>query len=191
VTATRPDAVTQQPVAIGTFAGTASPFQPFTINTTGPSFLKPTGDCWQRGALPSALTPDLQPGDNVTFIGTSFFGPPPRTTVTVGAPTGTPGPVPLCGTLAPWARNAITNPPAGAGATVTLSGVAQRFCTSVSHTTPSVQATPAANGAWSATLQLGTLNNGTVTVTPVFTVPDAGTGASARIAGPKVSLTKS
>lgn len=198
VTATRADAVTNAPVAIGTFAATAMTFQPFTINASAPTFLKPTGDCWQKGALSSALTPDLQPGDKLAFVGTALFGQPPRTTITVGAPVGTPGPVPVCSTLAPWARNAILNPPATAGASVVLNGVAQKFATQVAltatdgtHTTPPVQATPAANGTWSATLALGTLASGPVTVAPVFTVPDATTGATVHIAGPKASLTKS
>jgi hypothetical protein len=198
VTATRLDAVTNAPVAIGTFAATAMTFQPFTINTSGPTFLKPAGDCWQKGALASALTPDLQPGDKLAFVGTAILGQPPRTTITVGAPVGTPGPVPVCSALAPWARNAILNPPATVGASVTLNGVAQKFATRVelaatdgTHTTPAVQATPAANGTWSATLALGTLNAGPITVTPVFTVPDATTGSPAHIAGPKAALTKS
>lgn len=197
VTATRADAMTGAPVAIGTFAATAMPFQPFTINTSGPTFLKPTGDCWQKGALTSALTPDLQPGDKLAFVGTSIFGQPPRTTVTVGAPVGTPGPMPVCATLAPWARNAILNPPATAGASLILNGVAQKFATAVAlnatdgTNTATAQATPAANGTWSATLALGTLAGGPVTITPVFTVPDAATGATARIAGPKVTVTKS
>lgn len=198
VTVSRADAVTSAPVSIGTFAATAMPFQPFTINTSAPTFLKPTGDCWQKGALSSALTPDLQTGDKVAFVGTAIIGQPPQTTITVGVPVGTPGPVPVCSTLAPWARNAILNPPATAGSSVALSGVAQKFSTQVSltatdgtHTTPAVQAAPAANGSWSATLPLGALDNGRVTITPVFTVPDATTGATARIAGPKASLTKS
>jgi hypothetical protein len=174
------------------------PFQPFTINTSAPTFLKPTGDCWQKGALLSALTPDLQTGDKLAFVGTAIFGQPPRTTITVGTPVGTPGPVPVCSALAPWGRNAILNPPATAGSSVALNGVAQKFATRVTltatdgtHTTPAVQATPAANGTWSATLPLGALDNGPVTITPVFTVPDAATGATAHIAGPKASLTKS
>jgi hypothetical protein len=198
VTATRADAVTGAPVAIGTFAATAMTFQPFTINTSAPTFLKPTGDCWQKGALSAALTPDLQPGDKLAFVGTSIFGQPPKTTITVGALVGTPGPVPVCAGLAPWARNAILNPPASAGASVALNGVAQKLATQVTlsasdgtNTTPAVQTAPAANGTWSATVPLGALANGTVTITPVFTVPDATTGEPARIAGPKASLTKS
>ena len=198
VTATRADALTDAPVAIGTFAATAMPFQPFTINTSAPTFLKPAGDCWQKGALSSALTPDLQTGDQLAFVGTALFGQPPRTTITVGVSVGTPGPVPVCSTLAPWARNAILDPPATAGSSVALNGVAQRFATRVAltatdgtHTTPAAQATPNANGTWSATLQLGALDNGRVTVAPVFTVPDATTGATAHIPGPKASLTKS
>ncbi|WP_270044947.1 hypothetical protein [Solirubrobacter ginsenosidimutans] len=198
VTATRADAVTGAPVAVGTFAASAMTFQPFTINTSAPTLLKPTGDCWQKSAWSSALTPDLQTGDKLAFVGTAIFGQPPRTTITVGAPVGSPGPVPVCSALAPWARNAILNPPATAGASVVLNGVAQKFATQVAltatdgaHTTPAVQATPAANGTWSATVQLGTLDNGPVTITPVVTVPDAVTGATAHIAGPKASLTKS
>src|SRR4051812_39255794 len=153
VTATRADAVTSAPVAIGTFAATAMPFQPLTINTSGPTLLKPAGDCWQKGAWSSALTPDLQTGDKLAFVGTAIFGQPPRTTITVGAPVGSPGPVPVCSTLAPWARNAILNPPGTAGSSVTLNGVAQKLATQVAltatdgaHTTAAVQVTPAATG---------------------------------------------
>jgi hypothetical protein len=196
--ATRPDAVTGEPVAIGKFVATASPFSPFTVNTG--ALLAPTGDCWQKGALKSAVTPDLQPGDTLTFTGLTLYGSAPTTSVTVGAPArGTrPGPVPLCASLAPWARNAVIGAPGSAsGPSVELSGVAQPFATSVSltasdgsATTDPVAATPDAGGKWSATLPLGTLASGTIAVTPVFTVPDVSNGDSVRIAGAKVTLTK-
>jgi hypothetical protein len=57
-------------------------------------------------------------------------------------------------------------------------------------TTP-VHVTPAADGTWSATIpadELGALAGGTVTVTPVFAVPDVATGAPAHIAGVPLSL---
>src|SRR5947207_2909252 len=62
---TRPDAVTGTPVVIGTYSGRARPTEPFTVNTTTPTALQPDGDCWQRGALSQALTPDIRPGDTV------------------------------------------------------------------------------------------------------------------------------
>ena len=66
VEATRPDAVTGAPVVIGVFSGNGNQFGPFSVNTTTPTPLNPGGDCWQKGALSQALTPDLRPGDTVT-----------------------------------------------------------------------------------------------------------------------------
>jgi hypothetical protein len=198
VTATRPDAVTSQPVAIGKYVATASPFSPFTVNTSAPSFFKPTGDCWQKGALTSAITPDLLRGDKLTFTGTSFFGTPPTTTVTVGAPApgSSPGPAPVCAVLAPWARNAITSATSTTAASVTVSGVAQPFATQVSltasdgtSTTSPLTLAPQADGKWSTTLDVGVLTHRPITITPVFKVPDVSTGASARIAGATATVT--
>jgi hypothetical protein len=198
LTATRLDAVTAKPVVIGKYVATASRFSPFTVNTSGPSFFKPTGDCWQKGALTSGLTPDLLQGDKLTFTGTAFFGSPPSTTVTVGAPAqgSRPGPVPVCAILAPWARNAITSATKGTGASVSVSGVAQKFATEVSltatdgtSTTAPLTLAPQADGHWSATLDASALTHTPITITPVFKVPDVSTGASAQIAGAKATVT--
>jgi hypothetical protein len=200
LTATRPDALTGKPVTIGRFVAGAALSSSFAVNTTGPSLVRPTGDCWQKGALKTALTPDLLQGDKLVFTATGMFDSPSTTTVTVGAPVpgATPGPVPACANLSPWARNAVTGVPDPAGgSSATVSGVAQAFATSVSltatdgsATTDPVEVTPDADGKWSATLQLGPLASGEVTVAPVFAVPDAGNGETAHVAGPKVALTK-
>jgi hypothetical protein len=83
------------------------------------------------------------------------------------------------------------------GDSVTVSGVAQPFATRVSVSasdgstdTSAVAVTPSDDGSWSATIPLDTPANWTLTVTPVFTVPDVSTGASAQIAGASVTLTK-
>ncbi|MEA2144765.1 MAG: hypothetical protein QOG59_352, partial [Solirubrobacteraceae bacterium] len=114
IDATRPDALTGAPVVIGLLSGTANPFTPFSVNTTTPTPMNPAGDCWQKGALSQALTPDLQPGDTVTLTQASLFGGgTTSTSVTVqSAAKGTTlGPISGCSGIAPWARNAITSGP--------------------------------------------------------------------------------
>jgi hypothetical protein len=59
-----------------------------------------------------------------------------------------------------------------------------------SATTDAVQVAPDADGKWSATLDLGPLASGPITVTPVFTVPDVATGDAVHLAGPPATLTK-
>jgi hypothetical protein len=203
VEATRPDALTGAPVVIGFFSGTADQSTPFSVNTTTPTPLSP-GDCWQSGALSQALTPDLQPGDTVTVSQVGPAGGSPNSTsvaVQAGSPGGTQGPAAGCSDVAPWGRNAITSGPATvSNGALTVAGVAQPLASGVSvsatdgtHTTAPVATTPAADGTWSATLpasQLSALHNGTLTVRPVFTVPDVSTGAQAHIAGVNLTLTK-
>ncbi len=77
---TRPDALTGSPVVIGQYGGFATPFLPFSVNTTTPTPFNPGGDCWQKGklSLPGGvgLTPDIRPGDTVTVTpGLSFEVP--------------------------------------------------------------------------------------------------------------------
>lgn len=205
IQATRPDAVTHKPVVIGQYAGSASPLGPFSVNMTVPTALSPNGDCWQKGALPSALTPDLQPGDTVTLTQEpSFGGEATSTSVPVTGETvgGATGPIPACTEIAPFARNLVTgSPDSVAGGPIGLSGVAQPFATGVSvsvtdgtASTAPVAVTPAGDGSWSATIQAGQVDRlagGRLTVTPVFEVPDVSTGATSHIAGPGVQLSKS
>jgi hypothetical protein len=204
VQATRPDAVTGKPVVIGQYEGSASDLTPFSVNTTTPTPLKPDGDCWQKGALASAVTPDLQPGDTVTVTQAARFGGRSSSTsvaVTPDAVAGAVGPIPACRDIAPFARNAVTvRPDSVAGGPIGLSGVAQPFATGVALTatdgtvsTAPVGVGAAQDGTWSATIpadQIGRLAVGPLTVTPVFEVPDVRTGAMAHIAGLAVQLSK-
>src|ERR1700761_7360302 len=204
ITVTRPDAITGAPVVIGLESGTGTPFAPFSANTITPTPLNPSGDCWQMGALSEALTPDIQPGDTVTVSQTGMFGGAGTSSSTVVQPSdetgAVRGPIAGCAPLAPWARNAITGAPSmlAAGSNLTVSGVAQPLATGVSvsasdgkTTTAPISTTPAANGAWSVTIPapaLASLANRNITVTPVISVPDASTGASAHIAGVGVTV---
>jgi hypothetical protein len=206
VTATRPDAVTGAPVVIGMFAGSANPFTPFSVNSITPTPFNPSGDCWQKGALSEALTPDLQPGDtvNVTQAG-SPGGGSSSSSLTVqpsALANQTLGPISGCSSIAPYARNAITSAPAGiqSATPLTVSGVAQPLATGVSvsatdgtkHTAP-VAVNPAADLSWTATIPASALGSlgGNLTVTPVFSVPDVSTGAPAHIAGVTAAVKKS
>jgi hypothetical protein len=206
VQATRPDAVTHRPVVIGQYADVASSSLPFTVNTTVPTALEPNGDCWQKGALTSAVTPDLQPGDAVTVTQTPQLGGQPTSTsvaVTADNLQGAVGPIPACRDIAPFARNAVTRwPERVAGGPIVLSGVAQPFATRVSVSathgavsTAPVAVSPARDGTWSATIparQVDRLAGGPLSVTPVFEVPDVATGATAHIAaGATVRISKS
>jgi hypothetical protein len=202
VTASRLDPVTGKPVVIGTYTGVANPS--LTVNTTAPSSGIP-GDCWQKGALSSALTPDLLPGDVVTVAGAgAVLGGPPLTASVTVAPDAKPssGPIPACADSAPFAQNTITDAPAsvtGAGA-ITLRGRAQPLATGVSvaaadgtNVTPAASAAPAADGTWSATSPadaVARLADGPLTVTPVIAVPDVSTGAQAHIAAAPVTVQK-
>jgi hypothetical protein len=201
--ATRPDAVTGAPVVLGQYAGRASS-GPFTVNTTTPTALSPDGDCWQQGALSSALTPDLQPGDTMTLTQAGMFGGAPSTAsvaVTAEMVQGAIGPIPSCRDVAPFARNAVTGRPDSVdGGPITVSGAAQPFATgvTVSASDGSVSTAPvgvgtAQDGSWSATIpagQVDRLARGPLTVTPVFEVPDVSTGATAHIAGAPVGVSK-
>jgi hypothetical protein len=204
VRATRPDAVTHKPVVIGQYSDDASSYTPFSVNTTVPTSLRPAGDCWQKGALASAVTPDLQPGDTVTVTQAPPFGNPTSTSVPVTeAARQDAGPIPSCRDLAPFARNVVTGrPDRVAGGPIVLSGVAQPFATHVSVSatdgtvsTAPVAASPAQDGTWSATIpaaQVDRLASGQLRVAPVFEVPDVSTGATAQIAaGAPVLLSKS
>jgi hypothetical protein len=207
---TRPDALTGGPVVIGLFSGGGNPFTPFSVNMTTPTPLNPSGDCWQRGALPQALTPDLQPGDTVALTQAGFFGSGSSSTSVAVQPAGSntagsntiPGPISGCSGIAPWARNAITSDPGTVtDDPITVSGVAQPLATGVSvsatdgtHTTTPVTATPASDGSWTATIpasRLRALANTTLTVTPLIAVPDVSTGAQAHIAGVGLTFKKS
>jgi hypothetical protein len=204
VRAIRPDAVTHKPVVIGQYAGVASSLGPFSVNTTVPSALLPNGDCWQQGALASAVTPDLQPGDTVTVTQTPAGGQATSTSVAVtpSTPHDSAGPIPGCRDIAPFARNAVTrSPDRVAGGAIELSGVAQPFATRVSLSavhgsvsTAPVAVRPGQGGAWSASIparQVARLPSGPLLVTPVFEVPDVSTGATAHIAaGPAIRLSK-
>ncbi|HEY6758718.1 MAG TPA: hypothetical protein VI318_04485 [Baekduia sp.] len=204
VQATRPDAVTGQPVVIGQYAATASAFLPFSVNTTVATPLDQNGDCWQKGALASAVTPDLLPGDTVSVSQTPLFGAPVSASTVVSAQSaqGGSGPIPDCASSAPYAHNALTSVPGSvAGGSLAVAGVAQPFASSVSVTagdgttsTAPVSATPAQDGTWSATIPASAvagLHAGTLTVTPVYTVPDVSTGATAHISAGSAQLTKS
>jgi len=206
VQATRPDTVTGKPVVIGQYSANANPFTPFSVNTTTPTPLNPAGDCWQKGALSEALTPDLQPGDTVTLTQAGFFGSPSTTTSAVvggnDSSSSSAGPQAGCDSIAPWARNAITSAPSSVtDGSITVSGVAQPLATAVavsasdsSHSTAPVSVTPAADGSWSATIpaaQLSKLANATLALTPVFAVPDVSTGAASHIAGVGATVKKS
>jgi hypothetical protein len=204
IQATRPDALTGQPVVIGQFSGSANPFTPFSANTVTPTPLAPAGDCWQKGALSQAVTPDLQPGDTVTISqAPAFGGTATSTSVTVQSSdlNTTLGPIAGCSSVAPWAHNAITSAPATiSGGPLTVSGVAQPLATEVSvsatdgsQTSAPVTATPAADGTWTATIpadQVSALANTGLSVTPVVSVPDVSTGAQAHIAGVGLTVQK-
>jgi hypothetical protein len=205
VRVTRPDTVTHQPVVIGQYEESAPSVIPFTVNTTAGTPLVPNGDCWQKGALASALTPDLQPGDTVTVTqATPAAGQPSSTSVPVTADDvkDAAGPVPVCKDSAPWGRNAVTaGPESRTGSPIALSGMAQPFAKLVELaatdgvvSTAPVAVGPAADGTWSATIPAGQadrLASGLLTVTPVFEVPDVSTGATAHIAGPAVQISRS
>ena len=202
VRVTRPDALTGVPVIIGLFSGQSDGVLPLTVNTTAATALDPDGDCWQQGALLHALTPDIRPGDTVTVTGDpSTPGGATSTSALVPADdgAGTTGPISSCGSIAPFASNAVTGaPPTVTGGPIAVSGTAQPFATDVaisatdgSHSTVPVPATPGADGTWSATIpaaQADTLANGPLTVGAVFAVPDVATGAAAHIAGAPIAL---
>jgi hypothetical protein len=206
ISVTRPDAITGTPVVIGLESGNGTPFTPFSANTITPTPLAPTGDCWQKGALSEALTPDIQPGDTVTVSQAGFFGSAGTSTSTVAQPADLSnailGPISGCSSIAPWAQNAITRAPssiAGRSA-LTVSGVAQPLATGVSvsvsdgkSTTEPASTTPGGDGSWSVTVPasaLSSLGSGRLTVTPVMAVPDVSTGAPAHIAGVGVTVDK-
>lgn len=207
VNVTRPDAITGAPVVIGVFSRFGDPLTPFSVNTTTPTPLNPTGDCWQQGALTEALTPDLQPGDTVTVSQGGLLGSgstSASTVVTTGdLSNAILGPVSGCSSVAPWARNEITSAPrtVASGAALTVSGVAQPLATEVSvsasdgsKTSDPVSVAPAADGSWTATIpaaKLAPLANSDLSVTPVMAVPDAVTGAQALIAGVGARVGKS
>jgi hypothetical protein len=207
VSVTRRDAITGAPVVIGVFSRLGDPLTPFSVNTTTPTPLNPIGDCWQPGALPQALTPDLQPGDTVTVSQAGLLGSGSASATAVVTPGDLSGailgPISGCSSVAPWARNAITSAPptVASGAALTVSGVAQPFATEVvvsasdgKKTSDPVSVTPAADGSWTATIpaaKLAPLANVDLSVTPVIAVPDAGTGAPAHIAGAGASVSKS
>jgi hypothetical protein len=203
VRATRPDALTHKPVVIGQYAGVAPSLGPFSVNTTVPTGSMPNGDCWQQGALGSAITPDLLPGDTVTVTQTPSGAQPTSTSVAVTQPPGdAAGPIPACSDIAPFARNAVTRRPGSvSGGAIELSGVAQPFATRVSlsashgsSSTAPVVVKPAQGGAWSAAIparEVARLSDGPLVVTPVFEVPDVSTGATAHIAaGPAIRVSK-
>jgi hypothetical protein len=206
VLATRPDAVTGKPVVIGLYSGTGNPFGPFSVNTITPSPGAASGDCWQKGALSQALTPDLQQGDTVTLSQAAGFfggtGSSSSVTVPAASPNTIAGPIAGCSSIAAWARNAISSAPKTVtDGPIVVSGVVQPLATGVSvsasdgtKASAPVSVTPAADGSWSATIpaaKLAGLGNTTLNVTPVVTAPDVSTGAPAHIAGVGATVTKS
>jgi hypothetical protein len=202
ISVTRPDALTGKPVVIGVFSGSTNGSLPFTVNTTTATAFSPDGDCWQKGAVSQALTPDIRGGDTVTLTGEpSPLGPASsaRAVVPAEGPPGSGGPIPSCSSIAPFAQNAVTGVPTTiAGGPLTVSGVAQPLATGVSasvtdgsRSTAPVDVAPDADGTWSATIpaeQVAPLADGTLTVTPVVTVPDMSTGATGHIAGAAATL---
>src|SRR3954453_16686349 len=56
-------------VLIGGFPDNTQAGQGLTVNTIAPSAANPNGDCWERGALQPALTPDIRPLDVVSVVG--------------------------------------------------------------------------------------------------------------------------
>jgi hypothetical protein len=198
---TRPDALTGAPVVIGQFAGLASPFLPFSVNTTTPTFFNPGGDCWQKGqlSLPNGvgLTPDIRPGDTVSLT------PGPSLVVPADAELkdGPSGPIAGCLPISVYGRNAVTAATGGSGADVDVSGEAQPSATGVSvaatdanglKSTP-VDATLNADGTWDAALpsaDLAPLADGQVTLDAVYAVPDVATGAPAHITGAPLAIEK-
>ena len=202
IAVTRPDALTGKPVVIGLFSGLANGSLPLTVNTTNSTALSPDGDCWQKGALSQAVTPDIRPGDTVTVTGQPDpLGGATATSVVVppNGPPGSGGPIPSCQSVAPFAQNVVVDAPKTVtGGPIGVSGVAQPLATGVttsltdgSRSTASVDVAPAADGTWSATIpaaQVDALADGTLTVNPVFAVPDVSTGAPAHIAGAPITL---
>jgi len=189
-------------VLIGVFTDNAQAGQPLTVNTTAPSAAQPSGDCWERGALQPALTPDIRPLDVVSVVGG------PSVTVPADAPTAVAGvvggPFGGCSAISAFAYNAVQSSSpgsviSGSGANLVLSGAAQPLATAVSvvvgdgtSATAPVAATLTGT-SWSATIPasaLDGLKDGTLTATALFTVPDMGTGAASQIAGAPLSLTK-
>ena len=92
-------------MVIGQFGGLASPFLPFSVNTTTPTVFNPAGDCWQKGklSLPGGvgLTPDIRPGDTVTV------SPGPSVVVPDDAElkSGPSGPIEGCLPISAYGRN--------------------------------------------------------------------------------------
>jgi hypothetical protein len=122
-------------------------------------------------------------------------------TVPAGGPDVARGPIPACQSIAPFAQNAATAAPKSvAGGPIEVSGVSQPLATGVSssvtdgaRSTGSVDVAPNADGTWAETIptaQVDALANGSLTVNPVFAVPDVSTGAPAHIAGGPISLQK-
>jgi hypothetical protein len=151
------------------------------------------------------VTPDIRPGDTVTVTGPPdpLGGSSSSTSVTVPADGagGGRGPIPACRDIAPFAENAVTAAPKTVtGGPIQLSGVSEPLATGVSssvtdgsRSTAPVDVAPSADGTWSATIpaaQVDTLADGSLTVVPVFAVPDVSTGAPAHIAGVPISLHK-
>jgi hypothetical protein len=198
---TRPDALTGSPVVIGQFGGLASPFLPFSVNTTTPTPFNPAGDCWQKGklSLPGGigLTPDIRPGDTVAIT------PGPSLVVPADAELkdGPSGPIAGCLPLSAPARNSVKAATGGSGSDVGVTGVAQLGATGVSvaatdatgaASTP-VDATLNADGTWNASIpsaNLAALADGPVTLNAVYAVPDVATGAPAHITGAPLAIEK-
>ena len=197
---TRPDAQTGSPVVIGQYGGFATPFLPFSVNTTTPTPFNPGGDCWQKGklSLPGGvgLTPDIRPGDTVTVSGLSFEVP-----ADAELKEGPSGPIEGCRPISAHGRNSVTAATGGSGADVGVTGVAQLSATEVSlsatdetgASTAPVAATLNADGTWNASIpsaDLVSLADGKVTLDAVYAVPDVATGAGAHIEGAPLAIEK-
>jgi hypothetical protein len=198
---TRPDLKTGNPVVTGQYQGLALFGVPFGVNTTAPSLLNPSGDCWQKGALAGdlGLTPDILPGDTVAVTGGPSMVVPAQTSAGDGT---LGGPIAGCEKLSAWGRNQVTTAEfASPGGDLAVTGHAQPGAKSVTVTatdandvtTDAVPATLAADGSYTATIPadaLAELADGSLTVGADYTVPDVATGNPADIAGPTLSVDK-
>ena len=198
---TRPDVATGKPVVVGQYSAFALPGVPFSVNTTAPSVLRPTGDCWQAGgiSLPNSqgLVPDMLPGDTVSIAGQSVTVPAEG--FDFEGKSG--GPIKGCDTVSTWGRNMVTGATfASPGSDLAVTGQAQPLASGVqvtatdgTKTTTPVDAKLAADGTWTASIpasDLANLANGSIKVNGIYAVPDVATNAAAHIAGRTMSVDK-
>lgn len=199
----RPDRKTGNPVVTGQFQGFALFGMPFAANTTAPTLLNPSGDCWQKGALSLSgnlgLTPDILPGDTVSVVGGPSLVVPAQTSTGTGIAGG---PISGCDTLSLWGHNAVkTAGFTSAGGDLAITGRAQPGVIGVTVSaedangveTAPVAATLATDGAYTATIPaaaLEELSDGTLTVAADYSVPDVASGTAADIGGLTLGVDK-